>query len=347
MRRSSEVTGAFLGGWRRVFASPVLVGGAWLLTLLAALPAALGVSDAIARHLGSSLMATGVAAGVDRWWWMEFSDQADGAARTLAPDVIGFAAVLSNLSSIFDGLGPPRSVLAPVAVYAILWLFLLGGVLDRLARGRRLGARAFFGACGAFAGRFIRLWLFTLPAWILIGAFWALLFARLFPWVTRDVTAEHVAFAWYVAFCALGLIPLAALLVVVDYARVRAVVEDRRSMIGALAAAIRFARRNVGAVAGLFALNVLTWLALLAAYALLAPGGRGGAWQVVSVLAIGQAYILARIVVRLVVLASATILFQSRLAHARYAAAPRPAWPDSPAAEAIENAARYGVRPRE
>jgi hypothetical protein len=37
--------------------------------------------------------------------------------------------------------------------------------------------------------------------------------------------------------------------------------------------------------------------------------------------------------------ASATVLFQSRLAHAEYTAAPPLVWPDSPAAEAIVNAA--------
>jgi len=35
--------------------------------------------------------------------------------------------------------------------------------------------------------------------------------------------------------------------------------------------------------------------------------------------------------------ASAISFFQSHLAHAGYTAAPLPLWPDSPAAEAIEN----------
>ena len=43
-------------------------------------------------------------------------------------------------------------------------------------------------------------------------------------------------------------------------------------------------------------------------------------------------------------IATATALFQQHLAHAEYAAPPLPVWPDSPAAEAIENAAKYGIR---
>ena len=51
--------------------------------------------------------------------------------------------------------------------------------------------------------------------------------------------------------------------------------------------------------------------------------------------AIGQLYIVLRVIVRLQFAASQTALFQGRLAHAGYVARPVPKWPDSPAAEAI------------
>ena len=44
---------------------------------------------------------------------------------------------------------------------------------------------------------------------------------------------------------------------------------------------------------------------------------------------------LVRLWIKLVFWASETALFQARLAHAGYVAAPQPTWPDSPAAEAI------------
>jgi hypothetical protein len=52
----------------------------------------------------------------------------------------------------------------------------------------------------------------------------------------------------------------------------------------------------------------------------------------------GQAYIVARLFVKLTFYASAVALFQDRLAHAGFTAAPTPVWPDSPAVEAIVNA---------
>ena len=112
------------------------------------------------------------------------------------------------------------------------------------------------------------------------------------------------------------------------------VVEDRRSAIGALSAAVRFVRRNAGAVFGLYMLDMLVFLSVLALYALVAPGAAGGMAAWVGFL-IGQLYIALRVFVRLLFAASQIALFQSRLAHARYTAAPVPVWPDSPAAEAI------------
>ena len=51
-------------------------------------------------------------------------------------------------------------------------LFLAGGVLDRLARDRALGAGAFFSACGVYFVRFLRLGV------IAVGRSTGLLFVR-------------------------------------------------------------------------------------------------------------------------------------------------------------------------
>ena len=140
------------------------------------------------------------------------------------------------------------------------------------------------------------------------------------------------------------LAPLVLLNLTADYAKVRAVVEDRHSMIGALVAGWRFVRRHWGHVVSLYLANALVLAVALAVYMLVAPGGRGGDWRLIAVLAIGQAWILSRIATKLAFIATATALFQQHLAHAEYAAPPLPVWPDSPAAEAIENAAKYGTR---
>jgi hypothetical protein len=145
---------------------------------------------------------------------------------------------------------------------------------------------------------------------------------------------ERTAFFYRVAlYLVFGLVIL-LVNVLVDYAKIRMVVEDRRSAFGAIAAAARFAMRQPGAVLSLYLLNVLVFAAVVALYALIAPGAAGGLSAWIGFL-IGQLYIVLRVIVRLLFAASQTALFQGRLAHAGYTAAPPPVWPDSPAAAAI------------
>lgn len=327
---------AFAEGWRRVRRAPAVIAGLWLATLLTAAPAAIVLRASLADHLGASLAAETAASGVNFDWWNEYLAQASGLGHTFAPSILGFAAVLRNVSAAADGGSLPGIVALIVAVHLGLSLFLLGGVLDRLARDRRVGAAGFFAACGVYFFRFLRL---AVPA----GLAYLVLFRQLHPWLledlyswwTRDLTVERSAFviraALYVAFA----LCLAAVNLVVDYAKIRMVVEDRRSAIGALAGALRFVRRHPARAAGVYLLNTLAFVAVLAAYFFVAPGASGVAGSVVATLFIGQFYIAARLVVRLAFAASQIALFQGSLAHAGYVARPAPRWPDSPAIDAL------------
>ena len=125
--------------------------------------------------------------------------------------------------------------------------------------------------------------------------------------------------------------PLFSFNILFDYAKIRAVVEDRRSMIGAIVASWRFIRRHPIAVGALYKINALLFLLVIGLYYLIAPGASAN----LLAFAIGQLYIVLRVIVRLQFTASQTALFQGRLAHAGYVARPIPKWPDSPAAEAI------------
>jgi hypothetical protein len=125
--------------------------------------------------------------------------------------------------------------------------------------------------------------------------------------------------------------------VVFDYARIRIVVEDRYSAIGAFVAGARFVRRHPNTLR-LYLLNGLVFVTLALAYAIVAPGAPAGAAIWLALLA-GQIYIVLRHYVKLLFYASQTSFFQSALAHAAYTAAPPVVWPDSPAAESIGNAA--------
>ncbi|MGH9163801.1 MAG: hypothetical protein ACRD2X_27945, partial [Vicinamibacteraceae bacterium] len=323
----------FLDGLKRVADAPAVLVGAWLLTLVVGLPLAAEVNRQIEDQLGDSLIAEKVAQRADGDWWDELSAQAHGIATSFTPAVVGFAAVLSNVSGLLDNEEILESLAWVVGTFLVVWTFFSGGVLDRFARQRRLYAGGFFGACGGYFFRLLRLGLVGLGVYALaFGLVHGWLFEDLYTRMTYNLTSERTAAALrlvlYLCFGALLLI----LNIVLDYARVRLVVEDRRSATGALLAGARFVGRHPGSVSALYGLNSLLFLLLAGGYALAAPAATRPVW---IILLAGQLWILARLVVKLQFYASAVSLFQSRLAHADYAAAPKPRWPDSPMAEAI------------
>lgn len=335
------MTGAFFDGIGRVLRAPVVLAGVYLTTLLLAAPLTVALHEALAAHLGASVAAEQAAGGVHWEWWEEFQAQARGFERTFTPSILGFGAVLSNLSAFVDGDRPSGALAAAVAFHLAAWTFLAGGILDRLARRRRVASGAFFAACGTFFFRFLRLAAVAgLVYWLLFDLLHGWLFDDLYAWATRDVTVERTAFGMRLAAYALFGAVVLPVNMLFDYAKIRAVVEDRRSMVGALLAAGRFVRRRPVSTAGLYLLNAGLFGLVLAGYAAwdLRAGTAEGAPLWTALLA-GQAYVLARVAAKLVFYASQIAWFQSQLAHAGYVAAPLPEPPDSPAAEAITNPA--------
>jgi len=328
------VGAAWRDGIKRVNAAPLVLAGMFAVTLLVALPLVIALRGMIEAHLDDSLTAGAVADGNDLDWLNEFASQASGLGTTLVPSIVGSSAVLDNLSGLLDNLPMAATIAGVTTAWMVIWSFLSGGVLDRYARQRPTRTHGFFAACGTNFWRFLRL---GVLAWLAYGfLFWLMhpwLFGELYPWLTRETTVERTAFLvraiLYLVFGAL----LIACNLVFDYARIRIVVEDRHSAIGALVAGARFVGRHGGA-ARLYLLNAAMFLVLVIVYAIVSPGAPGGL-AIWIALAIGQIYILLRHYVKLLFYASQTAYFQGALAHAAYTAAPQVEWPDSPAAESI------------
>jgi hypothetical protein len=334
---------AFRVGIGRVNRVPLIVIGLFLVTLLIALPLSLALRGMLAAHLGRSLAADAAAAGANYEWWQEFSSSASGLGTTFTPTIIGFGGVLQNLAGVLDNLPLATTIAGATLAWMIIWSFLSGGVLDRYARDRPTRTPGFFAACGTHFWRFLRL---AILGWFV----YVFLFSFLHAWIfdigyvrlTRNVTVEREAFAirtlGYLLF-GTGLVLCSMLF---DFARVRIVVEDRRSAIGALVASLRFVRRNFSSVVVLYVLNGAAFAALLAVYAIVGRSAPRSGWQMWAVLLSGELYILARHYLKVVFYASETALFQRALAHAEYTAAPTVVWPDSPAVESITNAEPLG-----
>ena len=327
---------SFSEGWKRIRSAPALLLGAYAITVLLALPLAITMRGLLHTHLGSSLAAESAADGVNYDWWQEFRSQATGIGTTFSPTIIGFAATLRNISSLLDGEREIAPIAGALALYLLAWTFLVGGIIDRYARQRPIRAAGFFAASGVHFFRLLRLA-------VVSGFVYWWLFAYVHPWLflewfvdrTRTMSVERDVFLWRIALYVVFGILLVAVNVIFDYAKIRIIVEDRRSALGALSAAMRFVWRQRGPVAALYALNGLTFLILIAIWAFVAPGARSGGMTLWLGFVVSQIYVLARLALKLQFLASETALFQSRLAHASYAAGPVPMWPESPSAELL------------
>jgi hypothetical protein len=232
----------------------------------------------------------------------------------LLPAPVGIDFSDSHMGLIEASAMDPVPALLSVLRGRELWLhaavmtFLLGGMLDRVARNRATATFGFFGAAGLHFFRFARLAIIATP-------FYMLLVLLVYPLFPRGALASYVALAALVV----------ALNTVFDFAKVRMVVEDRRSAIGAVAASLRFLARHPG---GAFTISLIGAALGCATWWLAATFDIG-------VTAAVYAYLLARALLRLIFMASATSFFQGRLAHAGYVARPLATWPESPAADAV------------
>ena len=310
----------------------------WAVTALVALRPAAALYRAIVGDLGSSMAASSAATGVNWTWWQEFTARQPAFAETFQPYIIGFASVLANVSAFVSGGSPGPLFASTGAAYVLIWMFLLGGILDRYARrppaGRARvlrGERRVLLPLSAPGGARRRSRGRSSSACFTVGCS-----TGSTGWVTREVTVERTAFALHAALTVLFVLVVAAVMMVFDYAKVRAVVEDRRSMIGALLAGARFVRRHPAAAGGVFLLNVLLFAAAVGAYALLARGARGGdGFTVLIGLIVAQAYIAGAAVREAVLLrVSRRPLPGSPRARRVHRDAPA-VWPDSPAIETI------------
>lgn len=321
---------------RRVREAPILLVGLWMLTVAASLPLTLSVDRDIVAQLGSSTVAASVAQGGNYDWLQEFAAQASGASTTLTPRIIGFAATLDNASAFVDRSARPLAVTLAAMLYLVTMIFLAGGILDRLARGRRTGLYGFFGACGGLFPRLLRLSLLSAVAYGMIaGPYHDWIFDSVIERITENFIAERSVFGVRLIGYVAWLVPLALVNLLFDYAKVRAVVEDRLSAIGSLGAAVDFLRVEWRRAAVFYLANLVLLTCVIGIYGLLAPGVGGAGAGMWAGFIISQLYIAGRLAVKLLFWASEITFFQSRMAHAGYVRRRLPVWPDSPAAEAL------------
>jgi len=302
-------------GLRNSLGSPVLLLWLWLVTLLVALPAGVAMHESVRSDLGLSLAGEGLVGQIDRGWLEEFEFRARGFEKSLGMIQLSSAAVLENLEGWWSGrlFTMDRGLVALAGAHLLVWILMLGGLLQHLAKGGgRLKLHEFFAAGARHFGPLLRLT-------ILSGFFYFAVFRlarRLFPWIedlTRDVTRETTALAANLAGVALVLILLALLSSISDFAKISIVTQNRRSAVLASVRGLVFVLRRPLRVAVIRLSFGLLLVLLIGLYVSMGPGSGQASWLgVAGALLVGQAYLLARTALRVSLLAAQLDLARER-----------------------------------
>lgn len=305
----------FLAGLRLILRTPSLLAWVYFTTLVVALPLTLAMKNLLQGSFEGSLVEENMSQGFDLAWYGEFAANSSGLGKTFGPRVVGILPVLSNLERLLDGklhqVDP--AVVGTGILMVLAWSLLLGGVLSRFAHEEELHSRSgFLAQGGLFFWRFLRLSVISgLIYWGIIRG----VGQPLHGWIesaTRDTTVERtVMICTVLAYALVGLLFLVTQLVL-DYARIFLVAEERRSVLLALLRALAFVKHHRRAVLALYLLLAAAALLWFLAYAWLAPGPDQSTWPAVLLaFLLGQAYLLGRWVLKLWFLASQTRLFVS------------------------------------
>jgi hypothetical protein len=310
IRKPSPIR-ALLLGIVDVLRSPLLLVGVALITLVIALPFAAVLNSRLQASLSAQPQVNLNDTEIDPEWWMMFREQARGLEATFTPAIIGFAATLDGISNVLDGHRPPTAILLPLALSIVAWAFIWGGALHRFQRGRGIGA-----------GGFIRAGTGHLTTFVVIAAIAAainlvlyltlhkLLFGPIHSALVAMTHTERDAFLVRVLLYAVFFAPVAVITLLADYARVASVALGVTSPIAALRTSLAFIRSRIGAVAALYVLTGAIFIVMTVGYGVLEiyGGSRVGGWRAIV---IGQAYVLARLALRLTFASSELRLFSA------------------------------------
>lgn len=297
-----KVARAVVKGMMRMMECSGLVVVMWLTVLVAALPMAAVMEDAIRSDVGSSLIHEELRQGLDLGWLEEFQYRRGDLAETLQPVRVSPAMAFETLELWVSGgwVLESRGLVAAGGLFLILWILVQGGVLTHLTSPElRFRWSTFLAAGATYFLRFLRLALMTGIAYYGVYrlAYW--LFPAVDRW-TQDTTTERAVLGLHLV--ALGLVAalMAGVHLVADFARIATVREKKRSMALAIVRAVRQVGSHPLQSVGVLGVMLLFLALLQVTYYWAAPGVSGvSPWALLVSFAIGQLYLLVRWALRI------------------------------------------------
>jgi hypothetical protein len=303
--------------------------GLVVLVLLANLAFALLLAVPLSLQLEADLANGGASSGMmygfDYDWWTRWSGQQRGPSSALAPDILGTGFEFKNVDLLLnrslpaglfrwrDRVSLDATILGVGSLYLLLQVFLTGGLLG-VFRAPQGGwtVRGLAHGSGFYFGRLLRVSLLALAT---AGAVFALNapFARWVDAFAREAVSEWTGVALGFGRRALLLLALVLVHMVSSHAKVLVVREERLSAVLAFLSSLGFCARNSLSAVGQYAVVGSLWIGLVALFG--AVDGRlvvvGWRSQIFA-LVLFEAFVAARIALRLGLLASQLELQQTR-----------------------------------
>jgi len=229
-----------------------------------------------------------------------------------------------DMNTFFEMLahnGEKLNVIVSLAIFLLIGyifvsVFLNGGILFTLIQPRKTDERRrlaplFFEGGGKFFGRFVRLLIYSLTLWLGIIVVILILNMILKP-ITKGSTNEVLLFYLILIQVIIAFLLVFLVKMIVDYARIKIVIEDTRKVFRPLFQAVGFIFRKLGSSLAIYYLFVLTAAAVFVLYWLVQKAVNSHALlPILFAFLIGQIFILSRGWVKVGLQASQMNFFQS------------------------------------
>jgi len=298
--------GAWFGGLWRVARAPWIAAVAYAALLVITVPLGLILHRDLPPPSQPIVVEPGAGPAPNLDWLDELTTGRGGLVGSLAPTVVGVAAPLDNLDRLLDRRRPPLFAIGLSAISMMVWAWLWGGILSRYSDQ----GRPFFKSCRRWFAPMLKVSAAgVLAAIALYLTMHPLLFDLGWPALTAGAS-ERAAFFWRVALAVPFLAVLTLTTLIADYARISLVLNDRTSTRGAIADAIKVIGGNLIAVGVLVLVAAVLLAGLLVTYGAFEFIPGGSVPTLGRVILIGQGFIVARIVLRLVNAAAQVTLSQ-------------------------------------
>ncbi len=294
-----KVAKSYLPGIKRASSEGKLVWLLWLINVLFASLIYFQFSDFLNQVLSRSTVASKFLKSFDMTTFFELMFHNGETFNTIA----SFAGLL-------------------LSVYILVSVFLNGGILFTLIHPRKTAVKRrlaplFFEGGGKFFGRFFRLLIYSLILWLGIIAF-VLILDVILKSITKGSTNEVLLFYLILVRVVSALLLIFLVKMIVDYARIKIVVEDSRKVFRSLFQALVFVFRKLGSTLAIYYLFVLTAAAVFVFYWLVQKAFKTHALlPILLVFIIGQILILSRGWIKVGLQAAQMHYFQSIGPHQR------------------------------